>query len=68
MSLVKTLIVLLMSVWLFSSVNVFADELLIGTATADITPSLPVALTGQFHLHIANTIETPLTASVIALE
>ncbi len=57
-----------MSVWLFSSVNVFADELLIGTATADITPSLPVALAGQFHLRIANTIETPLTASVIALE
>jgi len=47
MSLVKTLIVLLMSVWLFSSANVFADELLIGTATADITPSLPVALAGQ---------------------
>ena len=45
-----------------------AGELLIGAATADITPSLPVALSGQFHLRIANTIETPLTANVIALE
>ena len=48
--------------------NLFAGELLIGTATADITPTLPVALDGQFHLRIAKTIETPLTANVIALE
>lgn len=48
--------------------TMLAAELFIGTATADITPSLPVALTGQFHLRIAKTIETPLTANVIALE
>ena len=40
----------------------------IGTATADITPALPVALAGQMHLRIAKTAETPLTANVIALE
>ena len=45
-----------------------AQEMHIGTATADITPKLPVALMGQFNLRIADTIETPLTANVIALE
>ena len=48
--------------------NLYAEELHIGTAIADITPKLPVALMGQFNLRIADTIETPLTASVIALE
>jgi len=48
--------------------SLFASDLLVGTSTADITPSLPVALDGQFHLRIAKTIETPLTANVIALE
>jgi hypothetical protein len=48
--------------------NMYAGELHIGTATADITPKLPVALMGQFNLRIADTIETPLTANVIALE
>jgi hypothetical protein len=45
-----------------------ATELHIGTATTDITPALPCALQGQFGLRIARTVETPLTASVIALE
>ncbi|HID21425.1 MAG TPA: hypothetical protein EYP14_03385, partial [Planctomycetaceae bacterium] len=43
-------------------------ELLVGAATADITPKLPVALDGQFYLRIAKTIETPLEANVIAIE
>lgn len=45
-----------------------AAELLVGTAVADITPTGPVAVSGQFHLRIAKTVETPLTANVIALE
>ncbi len=45
-----------------------ADELFVGVSSIDITPQLPVALDGQFHLRIAKTIETPLTANVIALE
>jgi len=45
-----------------------AAELLIGTASADITPAEPVAVSGQFHLRIAKTVETPITANVIALE
>jgi hypothetical protein len=48
--------------------NLQATELHIGTATADITPALPVALMGQFELRIAQTAETPLTANVLALE
>jgi hypothetical protein len=45
-----------------------AAELLVGTAVADITPAEPVAVSGQFHLRIAKTVETPVTANVIALE
>ncbi len=45
-----------------------AGQLLVGTATADITPEGPVALHGQFHLRIAKTAETPLAAGVVALE
>ena len=48
--------------------NLQATELHIGTATVDITPKIPVALMGQFNLRIADTVETPLTANVIALE
>lgn len=43
-------------------------ELLVGTASTDITPSEPVPVSGQFHLRIARTVETPITANVLALE
>ncbi len=43
-------------------------ELFVGTAGADITPSRPVALAGQFHLRISQHTETPITAQVLALE
>jgi len=43
-------------------------ELLIGQATTDITPKLPVALSGQMRTRIAKTAETPVTASVVVLE
>lgn len=45
-----------------------AAELLVGSASVDITPTKPVAVGGQFHLRIARKIETPITASVVALE
>jgi hypothetical protein len=51
-----------------SVLNLSASELQIGTATADITPALPVALDGQFNMRIARKIATPLTANVVALE
>ncbi len=43
-------------------------ELMVGTAFVDITPAEPVAVSGQFHLRIAKTVESPVTANVIALE
>lgn len=45
-----------------------AQDIYIGTATADISPKLPVALMGQFHLRVAREAETPLLANIIALE
>jgi len=48
--------------------NSFASDLYIGKSTADISPTLPVALMGQFNLRIAHTAATPLTANVVALE
>ena len=50
------------------AVNLNAGELYIGTAATDITPTLPVALMGQFQMRIADTVETHLTANVVALE
>jgi len=43
-------------------------QLRVGAATADITPALPAALSGQFELRIAHSAATPLTANVVALE
>jgi hypothetical protein len=45
-----------------------AAEFLVGTSMVDITPTKPVAVSGQFHLRIAKTVETPISANVIALE
>lgn len=45
-----------------------SSELLIGASSKDITPPLPVALGGQFHMRVADTNESPVTANVIVLE
>jgi len=62
------ILVILYAVMLSFLTGASAAELLVGAAVADITPSEPVALEGQFRLRIARTVETPLTANVIALE
>ena len=46
----------------------FGAELLVGTASTDITPKEPVAVSGQFGLRISKAVETPISANVIALE
>lgn len=51
-----------------SFLNSSASEIYIGKSEANISPTLPVALMGQFNLRIANTAATPLTANVVALE
>ena len=45
-----------------------AAELWIGAATADITPDQPVALDGHRGLRISNKVESPITATALALE
>ena len=61
-------VVAVLSSLLAASAGTPAAELLVGTASIDITPAEPVAVSGQFHLRIAKTAETPITANVIALE
>jgi len=64
----KKLFPVLFLTLLIPGANGQAGELLIGRAETDITPALPVAIMGQFYLRLADTVETPLTANVIALE
>ena len=45
-----------------------AGELLVGAATISITPDKPVALAGQMHTRISKAVESPVTASALALE
>ena len=45
-----------------------AAELWIGAQEVDITPSEPVALSGQRNVRIAKKAETPITATALALE
>lgn len=45
-----------------------AAELLIGSATVDITPDRPVALAGQFSTRISQKVETPIVAAALAIE
>src|SRR4051812_48217464 len=45
-----------------------AAELHVGEATASITPDRPVALAGQMHTRIARSVESPATATALALE
>jgi hypothetical protein len=45
-----------------------ASELLIGSAQVSITPSQPVALHGQVRTRIAREVESPVTATALALE
>jgi hypothetical protein len=45
-----------------------AAELHVGGATVSITPDQPVALSGQMHTRIARNVESPVTATALALE
>jgi len=58
---------LLTSVLSFAIESV-ASELLVGAASVSITPSQPVALSGQVHTRIARDVESPVTATALALE
>src|SRR4051812_875372 len=45
-----------------------AAELLVGGATVSITPDRPVALAGQMHTRVSRAVESPVTATALALE
>ena len=45
-----------------------SGELYVGAATVSITPDLPVALSGQMHLRISQKVESPVTATALAVE
>jgi hypothetical protein len=45
-----------------------AAELWVGAATVNITPDKPVALDGHRNLRISNKVESPLSATALALE
>ncbi|NND06416.1 MAG: hypothetical protein HKN87_08545 [Saprospiraceae bacterium] len=48
-------------------IPVAGSTLYVGASSVDITPQLPVALMGQFHLRIADSVQTPLAANIIAI-
>ncbi|HIE26531.1 TPA: hypothetical protein EYP66_04525 [Candidatus Poribacteria bacterium] len=45
-----------------------SNELLIGWASKDITPTNAVALAGQFHVRISKSVHDPITATALAIE
>ena len=53
---------------MLSGSHCIAAEIHIGGATISITPEQPVALSGQMHTRIANTVESEVTATALALE
>jgi len=58
---------LLASVFSFATESV-ASELLVGAASVSITPPQPVALSGQRHARVAREVESPVTATALAIE
>lgn len=61
-------IIAVVTVLTVSFTSVYASELFIGTGHVSITPSQPVALSGQRHARIAHEVESPVTATALALE
>ncbi len=45
-----------------------AADLHVGGATVSITPDQPIALAGQMHTRISQSVESPVTATALALE
>jgi hypothetical protein len=59
---------LITSCCLFAATAAHAAELFVGSATVSITPDRPVALWGQLHTRISQAVESPVTATALALE
>jgi len=61
-------IITLVTILWVSVAAVNASDLFIGTASVNITPSQPVALSGQRRTRIAHEVESPATATALAIE
>jgi hypothetical protein len=63
-------LILTVAAWLIPAVasDCRASELHLGGATVSITPDRPVALAGQMHTRVAREVESPVTATALALE
>ena len=61
------LLILLVCCGIFESRGRAAD-LLVGGATVSITPDKPIAIAGQMHTRISTGVESPVMATVLALE
>ena len=64
----RVAVIITAGVLLSFAVGVDAREVYIGAAGVSITPSHPVALLGQVHTRIARKVESPLTATALAVE
>ncbi len=64
----KNINYLLLICFLVFSASLKGQTMYVGTAEVDITPKLPVALSGQGHVRVAQTIEAPLRTNIIAIE
>lgn len=67
-SVKRLLVGSILTIFSAGTTAVQAAELLVGCASANITPDRPVALWGQLHTRISQGVESPVTAAVLALE
>lgn len=56
------------AVWVAIVIDCRASELHVGGSTVSITPQQPIALAGQMHTRISRTVDSPCTATALALE
>ncbi len=67
---IKSSLILMLFIVSISTIDLSAQksQLYVGWAVADITPEKPVALTGQLHKRISESVHDPLNATVLAIE
>ncbi|MFO0890557.1 MAG: hypothetical protein U0790_15615 [Isosphaeraceae bacterium] len=65
---VRTISVIILIALTGTQVRAQAAELRVGGATVSITPDRPVSLAGQMHTRISKDVESPVTATALALE
>ncbi|MCP5115253.1 MAG: hypothetical protein GY953_30850, partial [bacterium] len=64
----QNLLLLLCAIVLIALPGPAAAEILIGWSSTSITPARPVALSGQFHTRISESVHDPVTATALAIE